>query len=152
MGQQLSRIRGALITRPAQRFNIEARTEKLLNQEKTKPAPKYEADKQLLEQIQKERPEITEAATKKDDDLLKRLEQVYVASTDPQIQLEQKMPENPNRPLPGKGVRNTVKGGFLEAYKMLAKPTPGKLNIGNIEDILSRPNHQNSKDICAENR
>lgn len=152
MGQQLSRIRGALITRPVQRFNIEARTEKLLKQEKSTPAPMYEADKELLEQIKRERPEIAEAATKKDDVLLKRLEQVYVASVDPQYQVEQKMPENPSRPLPGKGVRNTVRGGFLEAYKLLSKPTPGRISIGDIENVLSQPKHQKSKDICTENR
>ena len=44
MGGALSKARGHFITRPVQRFNIEARTEKVLDKEKPMPAPKYKAD------------------------------------------------------------------------------------------------------------
>ena len=50
-GQAFSKLRGSLITRPMQRFNIEARTEKLLKKEKPIVAPKHLSDQELVEKI-----------------------------------------------------------------------------------------------------
>ena len=139
-GQAFSKLRGALITRPIQRFNIEARTDRLLKQEKQKIAPRYESDQELLEEIRQERPEIAEAATKKDAKLLGRLKDVYVASTDPQDfdpDINRKLPENPDRPLPGRGVRSTPTAGFSEASLLKGSVNSGKLNIDTIQRILS---------------
>ena len=83
-GQTFSKLRGSLITRPMQRFNIEARTEKLLKKEKPIAAPKHLSDQELVEKIREERPEIAEAALKKDDILLERLKDVYTTSNDPE--------------------------------------------------------------------
>ena len=44
MGGSISKLRGHFITRPAQRFNIETRTEKVLSQDMPVPAPKFKAD------------------------------------------------------------------------------------------------------------
>ena len=72
----MSRARGHFVTRPAQRFNIEARTEKLLSREKPVPAPQFQSDRELLAQIRANNPEIAEAAVKKDDELHNRLRDV----------------------------------------------------------------------------
>ena len=63
-GQTFSKLRGSLVTRPMQRFNIEARTEKLLKKEKPTLAPKHQSDQELLDKIREQRPEIAEAAIK----------------------------------------------------------------------------------------
>jgi len=85
MGAQLSKVRGAFITRPRQRFNIEARAEKLLAKEEPKRAPRFDPDKEMLENIRQGNPEEIDVATKKDTDLLRKLEQVYCH---PQTQID----------------------------------------------------------------
>ena len=139
MGATVSKIRGSLITRPMQRFNIDARTDKLLAKEKPLAAPKFESDQHILEEIRKERPEIAEAATKKDSQLLGRLKDVYVSSKDPQdfdVDINRKVPFNPERPMPGKGIRGTPTSGFSDAA--VTSSLTGKLNIDDLQDILSR--------------
>jgi hypothetical protein len=42
---------GALITRPIQRFNVENRAERVLDSDRLRPAPKFEADAKLLERL-----------------------------------------------------------------------------------------------------
>ena len=44
MGKSISKLRGHMFTRPAQRFNIESRTDSVLDTDKPMPAPKYQAD------------------------------------------------------------------------------------------------------------
>ena len=103
MGATVSKIRGALITRPLQRFNIDARTEKLLAKEQPKRAPRFEQDEQLLDRIRQENLQVTEAEIEKDGDHHKRLEEVFVASTDPEEfnpDINRTRPLNPSRPLP----------------------------------------------------
>ena len=100
MGSTLSKIRGSLVTRPMQRYNIESRTEKLLEKDQVKDsifvhiealyrytlyrqvvpraAPKFKSDRELLEEIRRTQPEIAEAATKKDQQLHKNLQDVSV--------------------------------------------------------------------------
>ena len=78
MGKVGSKFRGALVTRPAQRFNIESRTDRLLDQDvvTARPAPKFPSDANLLDQIRANNPEISEAAKKKDVELHTRLKSV----------------------------------------------------------------------------
>ena len=83
MGQTISKVRATYITRNVQRFNIESRTEKVLNKEKPIAAPKYKTDEELLQSIRHDYPELADASTKKDTQLLQKLEKVYVTSTDP---------------------------------------------------------------------
>ena len=106
-GQTLSKLRGSLITRPIQRFNIESRTEKLLKEEKPIRAPHYPSTEELVENIRRERPDIIEESSKKDTDLLKKLQNVYVSSNDPEFFDQDSNTkvnyDNPERPMPGKG-------------------------------------------------
>lgn len=153
MGQTISRARGALITRPMQRFNIDNRTDKLLNQEKPKPAPKYESDQQLLESIRRENPELLEATTKKDLDLLNKLEKIYVTSKDPlefDPDINRKLPYNPNKPLPEKGIRSGPGGGFLEASMLQKRKRAGKLSIDDLQNVLARVSVPNAKAQACE--
>ena len=80
MGQLASKVRGAVLTRPLQRFNIESRTERLLERDAQVPraAPKFPSDEALLKKIRESNPEIAEAASKKDQLLHKRLEKVLL--------------------------------------------------------------------------
>jgi len=140
-GQAFSKIRGSFITRPIQRFNIEARTEKLLSKDKPKPSPQYQSDKELLESIRQDRPEIVEAATKKDDHLLVRLKDVYVASSDPDDfdpDSNRKLPQNPERPLPGKGIRGSPGSGFAEASQLMTSTKQKKLALDEIQSLLDK--------------
>ena len=141
-GQAFSKLRGSLITRPMQRFNIEARTEKLLKKEKPIVAPKHLSDQELVEKIREERPEIAEAALKKDDILLERLKDVYTTSDDPEnfdADINRKRPHNPDRPFPGKRVRSAPGSGFAEASQlMISTKQKNVLALDEIQAILGR--------------
>jgi NADH dehydrogenase [ubiquinone] 1 alpha subcomplex assembly factor 4 len=50
MGKALSSL-AATATAPLRNYNIEQRVQKVISQNKPKPAPKYESDKQELERI-----------------------------------------------------------------------------------------------------
>ena len=58
MGQTISKAHGSLITRTIQRFNIEARTDKVLAKEKPTSAPRFKSDEELLESIRQDRPDL----------------------------------------------------------------------------------------------
>ena len=138
-GQTISKLRGSLITRPIQRFNIESRTEKLLAKEVPQRAPQYPSAQEMIDTIKRERPDIIEAASKKDTDLLKKLEDVYVSSQDPQHfdrDINSKISHNPERPMPGKGVRSSRAFGFSEASQLKANVNHGKITIDTAQDII----------------
>jgi len=155
-GQTFSKLRGSLITRPMQRFNIEARTEKLLKKEKPIAAPKHLSDQELVEKIREERPEIAEAALKKDDILLERLKDVYTTSNDPEdfdADINRKRPHNPDRPFPGKGVRSAPGSGFAEASQLMASTKQKNvLALDEIQEILGRfpPTITNTSNIIQD--
>ena len=142
-GQTFSKLRGSLVTRPMQRFNIEARTDKILKKEKNL-SPKYPSDKELLESIRQDRPEVVDAATKKDTELLSKLQNIYVASSDPKDfdpDVNRKVPENPERPLPGKLVRGSPTAGFVEAGQIMAATKYKKLGLDEIQLLLNQFPH-----------
>lgn len=133
-------MRGALVTRPMQRFNIDSRTEKLLARDKPIQAPKFQSDRELLEEIRRDRPEIVEAAIKKDDKLLQRLNSVFVTSQDPDTydpDINRTIPDNPNRPKPAHGQRGFIKPGFEEAAAIMGAAKPGKLAIDDLQTMLA---------------
>ena len=76
MGKTLSKLRGHMITRSVQRFNIEHRTEKLLARDKPIQAPKFQSDIDLLEKVRRENPEILQETRSRDPLLEDRLKQV----------------------------------------------------------------------------
>jgi len=103
MGQQVSRVFRSSVKRPMQRYNVEHRAAAALAkiEDPNSPAvraPMYESDKIQLENLRQSNPELAETEARRDDDLHKRLRDVYVKSEDP---VEFAKPEaDPNRPLP----------------------------------------------------
>lgn len=165
MGGIASKVRGHLVTRSMQRFNIEARTEKLLNQPKPTPAPKYDADVRTRQEVlQSMSLEVKEAVESKSEDLHQRLKQVrgpqgltrvhcvvdsrsiffskylplqvYVTSWDPPPELRPKG-ENPDRPLPGKGVRSSRYSGFILDEEGASKVKLGRLTLASVQELLA---------------
>jgi len=140
-GQTLSKLRGSLITRPIQRFNIESRTEKLLKEEKPLRAPHYPSTEELVENIRRERPDIIEESSKKDTDLLKKLQNVYVSSNDPEFFDQDSNTkvnyDNPERPMPGKGIRSSPSYGFAEASQLKGSVIQGKITIDTAQLMMN---------------
>merc|ERR1711874_620952 len=88
-----------------------------------------------------ERPEIAKAAIKKDDVLLGRLRDVYTTSSDPEDfdpDINRKVPRNPDRPFPGKGVRSAPGSGFAEASQLMTSTKQKKLALDEIQSIIAR--------------
>lgn len=116
MGKTLSKARGHLITRPMQRFNIETRTEKLLEKDKPMPAPKFHADIEARQQnLAQNWQKMEKDIRAKDEPLTKRLEDVYVTSEDPEgfdPEINRRRPVNPNRPLPADSYAYQLQKGF----------------------------------------
>ena len=76
MGGAISRLRGAVFTRPLQRFNAEERAQRIIEQEKPAPAPHYPIDQKVRESISHDQPHIREEITNKNEDLVARLKEV----------------------------------------------------------------------------
>lgn len=91
MGKVLS-----IVSRQANKFNVENRAQKVISQAKPKPAPKFESNLRDLERVLQEYPEIVSTQNKKDELLDDNLKQVFVTSTrtEPtrQKQTEQALP------------------------------------------------------------
>ncbi len=85
MGGVLGKMRGHLVTRPMQRYNIESRAEKVLERDAAvpRPAPKFQSDRELLQEIRRMNPAVAEAAAKKDADLHSRLKEVRATANRP---------------------------------------------------------------------
>ncbi|XP_043238612.1 protein NDUFAF4 homolog [Amphibalanus amphitrite] len=69
--------------RISRNLNVENRAQKIITQEKIRPPPKYKANEEFLSKLREERPELATELEKKDTELLKRLENVYVTSKEP---------------------------------------------------------------------
>jgi len=104
MGKSISKLRGHVLTRPMQRFNIESRTESLLDTDKPMPAPKYQADIESRQvNLETQWRQMEKDIKAKDETHSKRLEDVYVTSEDPEgfdNEINRRRPVNPKRPLP----------------------------------------------------
>jgi len=85
MGQAVSRVRGAIFTRPLQHYNVEARAEKALKRQlaAAERAPRFESDQQALDQLRRTHPETAEAVKKKDEGLYSMLKQASTAAPCP---------------------------------------------------------------------
>ena len=137
MGQLASKVRGHFITRPSQRFNIESRTEKLLeNPSKIRPNPKFKIDQETLEQFKRENPEYEKGIHSFDPKLYDRLKKVYVESRDPvSYNLDAHIKKlDPEKPMP------------LQRLQILERPTiiiknkdialKGRLSWETAEELL----------------
>jgi NADH dehydrogenase [ubiquinone] 1 alpha subcomplex assembly factor 4 len=88
MGQKVSRVYGTIIKRPMQRYNVEHRAHKVLDKIENPAAPAmrapmYQSDKQILDQVRQENPELGAEMKRKDETLHAHLKDVYVTSKDP---------------------------------------------------------------------
>jgi len=97
----VSRVYGAVVKRPLQRYNVEHRAEKLITKFEDPTAaphraPMYKADADLMEEVRK----TEEGIHKVEDKLLDRLKTVYVSNKDDEAAPDPKQIENPERPLP----------------------------------------------------
>jgi len=76
MGGLPSRMYGHFFTRLKQRYNIESRTQKLLDQEKLPPPPRYQADQEALSKVRLEFPHAEEDIKSKNQFLETNLKKV----------------------------------------------------------------------------
>ncbi|XP_072264771.1 NADH dehydrogenase [ubiquinone] 1 alpha subcomplex assembly factor 4 [Pyxicephalus adspersus] len=74
---------GATLVRAFKNFNVESRAHRLIGKDKPTPAPLHPGTKEAVTELISHHPEIKETIYKKNDDLLIRLKDVYVDSTDP---------------------------------------------------------------------
>lgn len=102
---------------------------------------------------------LAEAATKKDKELLKKLETVYVTSEDPEDfdpDVNRKMYVDPNRPLPEKYVVSVQNQGFMETAKAMGPAKPGQVTVDDAQQLISdywrKPNNDNLNAIAKQHQ
>lgn len=116
----MGNIRSRII-RKVRMFNIEARTEKILEKEKPKPAPRFPATEKQLQVAEELNPNFLKEHYSKDPNLNKRLKEVYVSSQDQTIERQES-----SRPLPVN--RTEVKSPEYGVYEPTHIP-PGKCSL-----------------------
>lgn len=156
----MGKVYSHLAWRVSRNFNVENRAQKIISQDKIRAPPKYKANEDFLEKLRQERPELTAELEKKDTELLKRLENVFVTSKEPadipvpesrasNLPLDRTPPElptfgyyEPQRVPYGRATLRTAIG-FISAYtespdKVTAAAIAGKHKLDErvVEDIL----------------
>lgn len=107
-----------------------------MKKDEPRPAPKYQSDAELLQSIRQDRPDLADAAIKKDSQLLTKLESIYVTSEDPEhfdIETDnnRKRYINPDRPMPEKGVQSvcTCTNFSMKIEKLLVEKSAQTMNL-----------------------
>jgi len=150
MGNSASRVYGFLVRRPLQRYNVDSRAEKVVKkiEDPSAPAmraPMYQSDAELLEELRKTNPGMAESAVKKDSELYARLKDVYVESTDPELQnVDSSLKrEKPGKPFP----RDTSQYSYDFVPAQIRQDMPdrgqrivakGKVTLQQAVDILAK--------------
>lgn len=143
MGQYASKIKGHYVTRSMQRFNIESRTDKILQSEKPKAAPRHPSDEKLRQELQRDLQEqLDKEIHNKSSEHDTRLKEVYVRSHDPQPEsrfdpdINRRRPENPDRPLPrARTIRGIDRSGFaVDESKNIKK---GKISLEKVQEMVA---------------
>lgn len=126
MGNRLA----AFVSKPVRDFNIENRVEKVISAQKPMPAPrhpsdaKYEAETALVDKSK---------VLEKQEDLVERLRNVKVVSSDPQVQEKAPLPP-PERALPqSRTTPQQRKYGFFEPSVV----PRGRLTLRQATQMLS---------------
>uniref|UniRef100_A0A8C5QX89 NADH dehydrogenase [ubiquinone] 1 alpha subcomplex assembly factor 4 n=1 Tax=Leptobrachium leishanense TaxID=445787 RepID=A0A8C5QX89_9ANUR len=133
---------GAKITRAFRNFNLENRAHRAISKDKTRAAPRHPgtvASQALLSKHS----EIQDLVQKKDDQLLSRLKEVYVDSTDRSLEMESKVvptSEQVDHRLP----KLTARSEFSALVDVKSIPT-GKVSI--LETLTILGNHRSYPDI-----
>ncbi|XP_036033133.1 NADH dehydrogenase [ubiquinone] 1 alpha subcomplex assembly factor 4-like [Onychomys torridus] len=89
---------GVRVTRAFRNFNLENRLERELSKMKPSTAPKHPSTRSLLREQLSQHPEIKEEVSRKDNELLLLLKDVYVDSKDPVSSLLVKDDEPQQKP------------------------------------------------------
>eukprot|EP00096_Caligus_rogercresseyi_P009342 TRINITY_DN3156_c0_g1_i1.p1 TRINITY_DN3156_c0_g1~~TRINITY_DN3156_c0_g1_i1.p1 ORF type:complete len:205 (+),score=53.91 TRINITY_DN3156_c0_g1_i1:75-689(+) len=138
MGGLVSKAKGHFLTRTSQRFNIEARTSKILERDKPIPAPKFQADIDFLHKLREAEKE-SPVNKPLDPAWSERLKKVYVTSEDPGPEVynldRHIKTQNPDRPLPARLPPN-----FRPSKPKKTVPKKlhdGRLTLQEVSDLLS---------------
>lgn len=142
---------GALVTkalRPIKSFNIENRAHRVISKEKPTPAPRYPDNIEDLKRTLEAEPDIDEKLDKKNEELDKRLKDVYVTSfgrPEDDITREIKSDNKSKRPLPqDRKMPEEYDFGFKEPDKV----TYGRTTLRDAINFISA--HQtNPSEITA---
>jgi len=145
MGQAASRVYGALVKRPLQRYNVDHRAAKVIAkiEDPKAPAirsPMYQSDREVLERIRETNPTLADSALRKDSEFDTRLRDVFVTSRDPASaeHAKKEVPENPTRPLPLD--RTQYSEDFIPALLRVdsRRPIPrGKVTLEQVVSFLT---------------
>ncbi|XP_038119498.1 protein NDUFAF4 homolog [Culex quinquefasciatus] len=123
----------SLVSRQFNKFNVENRAQKIISQDKPKPAPKFDSNLRDLERVLQEYPELINKQNKKDELLDDYLKHVYVTSTrsEPtrQRQLEYALPLD-------RSAVDDFEFGHLEPQKV----SKGRCTLRQAMEFIS--NHQ----------
>jgi len=144
MGQLASKIKGHYVTRNLQRYNVEARTEKILKADELRPSPRYPSDEKVRRDLLKDFPEeIENELHQKKADLNKRLKEVYVTSQDPSMEtgfdpdINRKRPQNPDRPLPTSRTSRGIDRSAFSIDESRTKIKRGKVTLEKAQEMIS---------------
>ncbi|KAM9316624.1 NADH dehydrogenase [ubiquinone] 1 alpha subcomplex assembly factor 4 [Gastrophryne carolinensis] len=123
---------GAKLVRALRNFNVENKAHRLIGREKLDAAPMHPGTKEALAGLASRHPEIKKEINKKDDALLSRLKDVYVASTDPS---EAKQAVQPSESEEFRAPRQTLNSDMDSIPK-------GRISVVEVLTILN--NHKQS--------
>ncbi|XP_056422125.1 NADH dehydrogenase [ubiquinone] 1 alpha subcomplex assembly factor 4 [Hyla sarda] len=129
---------GSSLVRAFRNFNVENRAHQLIGKDKPSVAPMHPGTKEAVQTVMSNHPDVQDKVYKKDDQLLSRLRDVYVDSTDP-LQQEKSgvtLPKQEDLRLPKHMMGN-------ELFDISVDNIPkGKISIVETLTILS--NHKKS--------
>ncbi|KAG9467698.1 NADH dehydrogenase [ubiquinone] 1 alpha subcomplex assembly factor 4 [Eleutherodactylus coqui] len=124
---------GANILRAFRNLNVESRAHQLIGKDKPSAAPMYPGVREAIQTTTSTHPDIQDKIYRKDDQLLSRLKDVYVDSTDPspQVKAEVPLPKQEDWRLPKHMMMN---GSFGIAVDNIPK---GNISVVEALTILS---------------
>lgn len=149
MGKVMSLL-GRRAIRPFKEFNLESRVNREITKEKRQAAPWHQSTVKLIEKSIEDQPEdVLRSLKERDDLLLDRLKQVYVTSDDSEPQ--QKIAENPDRPLP---TNRTFVSDMVFGYTEPKCVPYGKITLKDVLQAISKhqedPEFWTPKKISSE--
>ncbi|XP_044147530.1 NADH dehydrogenase [ubiquinone] 1 alpha subcomplex assembly factor 4 [Bufo gargarizans] len=129
---------GANLVRAFRNFNVESRAHRLIGKDKPSAAPAHPGTREAIGAVLSNHPGIQDKIYKKDDQLLSRLKDVYVDSTDPSPQVKE------GAPLPKQEDLRPLKHMMRnETFGITVDNVPkGKISI--VEALFVLSNHKKS--------
>ncbi|RWS22540.1 hypothetical protein B4U80_08220, partial [Leptotrombidium deliense] len=137
----VNRLYGHFIKRPMQAFNVERRTEKLLDSQVKRVAPRHPHTQEKFDSIAKANPDIKKELEEKREDLLTRLKTIKITSD------EKSEEETDKSKLPK---QRSPPEELIYGIKEPENIPVGKLSLRQIIDILS-VSHNNPAEFTIEN-